>query len=197
MMAATVWTAKLARTVKTAMRMLDNVVDINFYPEKSPTPTCVTVRWAWASWASRIALHLLRIPASDAAVAFADQSMEQVCFHAYWASAELAGERGRYHSFTPAACGTRASCRAGFAGNCWHRSAVAIWSVDQRLDWDSLRPHQNTACATPTASRLHRPPPLPTSSAYRHRLNRPTRTCSSNPTCRASSPWSTSIWLPT
>jgi ribonucleoside-diphosphate reductase alpha chain len=45
-------------------------------------------------------LHLMRVPyASEAAVEFADRSQEVVCYHAYWASTELAAERGRYSSF--------------------------------------------------------------------------------------------------
>jgi ribonucleoside-diphosphate reductase alpha chain len=45
-------------------------------------------------------LHLLRTPyASDAAMSFADRSMEAVCYHAYWASTELAEERGRYATY--------------------------------------------------------------------------------------------------
>jgi ribonucleoside-diphosphate reductase alpha chain len=45
-------------------------------------------------------LHLLRLPyASEAAMRFADTSMEAVCYHAYWASTELAEERGRYSTF--------------------------------------------------------------------------------------------------
>src|SRR4029450_3674109 len=45
-------------------------------------------------------LHLMRTPyASPAAVEFADQSMEAICYHAYWASTELAAERGRYSSY--------------------------------------------------------------------------------------------------
>ena len=46
------------------------------------------------------ALYQLRLPyASDAAVQFADCSMESVCYHAYWASTQLAEERGRYSSY--------------------------------------------------------------------------------------------------
>ena len=41
--------AKLQRTIKTAMRMLDNVIDVNYYAVKKPaTPTCATAQWAWA-----------------------------------------------------------------------------------------------------------------------------------------------------
>ena len=48
--------AKLQQTIRTAMRMLDNVIDINYYAvPRRATRTSSTGRWAWASWASRIA----------------------------------------------------------------------------------------------------------------------------------------------
>jgi ribonucleoside-diphosphate reductase alpha chain len=132
---------KLSRTVKTAMRMLDNVVDINFYPVKKARNANLRHRpVGMGIMGFQDCLHLLRIPyASDAAVAFADQSMEQVCFQAYWASTELAQERGRYHSY---------------AGSLWDKGILPHDSLDllaqQRggylevdrsstLDWDSLR----------------------------------------------------------
>jgi ribonucleoside-diphosphate reductase alpha chain len=86
------------------------------------------------------ALYELRVPyASDAAVAFADRSMEAVCYHAYWASTELAAERGRYSSYR---------------GSLWDRGILPQDSLDllaeQRggyveidrsstLDWEALR----------------------------------------------------------
>jgi ribonucleoside-diphosphate reductase alpha chain len=58
---------KLKKTINTAMRMLDNVIDINYYAVKKPvTPTCVTVLWVWASWRSKTVCtsnaYSLRIP---------------------------------------------------------------------------------------------------------------------------------------
>ena len=45
-------------------------------------------------------LQMMRVPyASQAAVEFADTSMEAVCYHAYWASSLLAEERGRHQSY--------------------------------------------------------------------------------------------------
>ena len=76
------------------------------------TPTSGTARWAWASWASRTACTCCACRTRrDAAVEFADRSMEAVCYYAYWASTELAEERGRYSTLHAAACGTAASCR--------------------------------------------------------------------------------------
>ena len=62
------------------------------------------------------ALYELRMPyASDAAVEFADRSMEAVCYHAYWASTELAAERGRYSSYR---------------GSLWDRGILPLDSLD-------------------------------------------------------------------
>jgi ribonucleoside-diphosphate reductase alpha chain len=85
-------------------------------------------------------LHQMRTPyASEAAVDFADRSMEAVCYQAYWASTELAAERGRYSSF---------------AGSLWDRGILPQDSLDllaesrgghvevdrsATLDWDALR----------------------------------------------------------
>ena len=104
------------------------------------TPTCAIARSASASWASRTRSTKLGVPyASEAAVDFADRSMEAVCYHAYWASTELAAERGRYSSYR---------------GSLWDRGILPIDSLDllaeQRggyveldrsttLDWDALR----------------------------------------------------------
>ena len=93
---------KLARTVQTAMRMLDNVVDINFYA--TPKARNANLRHrpvGMGIMGFADCLYQLGIAyASPEAVEFADRSMEAVCYQAYWASTELAQERGRYSSFT-------------------------------------------------------------------------------------------------
>jgi ribonucleoside-diphosphate reductase alpha chain len=93
--------AKLKRTIATAMRMLDNVVDINYYAVSKARNSNLRHRPVGLGvMGFQDCLHLLRIPyASQAAVEFADRSMEALCYHAYWASTELAAERGRYSSF--------------------------------------------------------------------------------------------------
>ena len=93
--------AKLKKTVATAMRMLDNVIDINYYAVKKARDSNLRHRPVGLGLMGfQDALHELRVPyASDAAVEFADRSMEAVCYHAYWASTELAQERGRYSSY--------------------------------------------------------------------------------------------------
>jgi ribonucleoside-diphosphate reductase alpha chain len=93
--------AKLERTVATAMRMLDNVIDINYYAVKKARDSNLRHRPVGLGiMGFQDCLYQLRIPyASAEAVAFADVSMEAVCFHAYSASTELAKERGRYSSY--------------------------------------------------------------------------------------------------
>ena len=92
---------KLKRTTATAMRMLDNVIDINYYAVKKARDSNLRHRPVGLGiMGFQDCLYQLRVPyASDEAVAFADRSMEAVCYHAYWASTELAEERGRYSSY--------------------------------------------------------------------------------------------------
>ena len=133
--------AKLKKTVATAMRMLDNVIDINYYAVKKARDSNLRHRPVGLGiMGFQDALYELRTPyASDAAVSFADQSMEAVCYYAYWASTELAKERGRYSSYR---------------GSLWDRGILPIDSLEllaeQRggyvevdrsatLDWGLLR----------------------------------------------------------
>lgn len=92
---------KLKRTIRTAMRMLDNVIDINFYPvQKARNANLKHRPVGLGIMGFQDCLHLKRVPyASHEAVEFADRSMELVAYHAYWASTELAQERGRYASY--------------------------------------------------------------------------------------------------
>ena len=92
---------KLKRTTATAMRMLDNVIDINYYAVKKARDSNLRHRPVGLGiMGFQDCLYQLRVPyASEEAVAFADRSMEAVCYHAYWASTELAEERGRYSSY--------------------------------------------------------------------------------------------------
>jgi ribonucleoside-diphosphate reductase alpha chain len=133
--------AKLKRTVATAMRMLDNVIDINYYAVKKARDSNLRHRPVGLGiMGFQDALYELGVPyASDAAVEFADRSMEAVCYQAYWASTELAEERGRYSSYR---------------GSLWDRGILPMDSLDllaqQRggyvdversatLDWNALR----------------------------------------------------------
>ena len=93
--------AKLRKTIATAMRMLDNVIDINYYAVKKARDSNLRHRPVGLGLMGfQDALYALRVPyASDAAVQFADQSMEAICYYAYEASSALAEERGRYSSY--------------------------------------------------------------------------------------------------
>ncbi len=132
---------KLRRTVSIAMRMLDNVIDINYYAVKKARDSNVRHRPVGLGlMAFQDSLYKLRIPyASQAAIEFADQSMEAICYYAYWASTELARERGRYSSYP---------------GSLWDRGILPLDTLDMlakerggyvevdrssTLDWDALR----------------------------------------------------------
>jgi ribonucleoside-diphosphate reductase alpha chain len=133
--------AKLRRTIATAMRMLDNVIDINYYAVNKARNSNLKHRPVGLGiMGFQDCLHALRLPyASPAAMDFADASMEAVCYHAYWASTELAQERGRY---------------ASYRGSLWDRGILPQDSlkllreerggyvdVDESstLDWEGLR----------------------------------------------------------
>jgi ribonucleoside-diphosphate reductase alpha chain len=132
---------KLMRTVRTAMRMLDNVIDINYYAvDKARNANLRHRPVGLGIMGFQDCLHLLRVPyASAEALQFADRSMEMVAYCAYWASTELAEERGRYSSFK---------------GSLWDRGILPQDSLDllaaerggyvevdrsSNLDWDPLR----------------------------------------------------------
>jgi ribonucleoside-diphosphate reductase alpha chain len=92
---------KLKRTVGTAMRMLDNVIDLNFYSVNKARNSNFKHRPVGLGiMGFQDCLHMLRIPyGSQAAVEFSDRSMEQICYTAYRASTDLAEERGPYSTF--------------------------------------------------------------------------------------------------
>src|SRR3989449_541355 len=92
---------KLKKTVATAMRMLDNVIDINYYAVRKARDSNLKHRPVGLGiMGFQDCLQLLRIPyASQQAVEFADRSMEAIAYFSYWASTELAEERGRYASY--------------------------------------------------------------------------------------------------
>ncbi len=92
---------KLRSTVSTAMRMLDNVIDINYYAvNKARNANFKHRPVGLGIMGFQDCLHQMRVPyASAEAVQFADQSMEAVAYYAYWASTQLAEERGRYSTY--------------------------------------------------------------------------------------------------
>ncbi len=92
---------KLQRSVNTAVRMLDNVIDINYYAVPQAQNSNLKHRPVGLGiMGFQDALYLQQIAyASDAAVTFADQSMEAISYFAIEASAQLAEERGSYETF--------------------------------------------------------------------------------------------------
>src|SRR5699024_8753715 len=92
---------QLEHTVRTAVRMLDNVIDINFYTIDEARQANLRHRpIGLGLMGFQVALFQLGLPpASAGAVEFADRSMEQVSYFAISASARLAAERGRYTTF--------------------------------------------------------------------------------------------------
>ncbi|MFP5443452.1 MAG: ribonucleoside-diphosphate reductase subunit alpha, partial [Betaproteobacteria bacterium] len=132
---------KLKKTITVAMRMLDNVIDINYYAVKKARDSNLRHRPVGLGvMAFQDSLYELRIPyASQAAVEFADKSMEAICYYAYWASTELARDRGQYSSYK---------------GSLWDRGILPFDTLDMlsqarggyvevdrssTLDWDALR----------------------------------------------------------
>ena len=132
---------KLQITVKTVMRMLDNVIDVNYYP--TPAAQLSNSRHrpiGLGVMGLQDALYRKRIPFdSVAAVDFNDEIIEAIAFYAYHASSDLAVERGKYPSF---------------GGSKWDRGLLPLDTLDllenergvtlmvdrkSRLDWDGLR----------------------------------------------------------
>ena len=138
---------KLKKTVRTAIRMLDNVIDINYYSVPQARRSNLRHRpIGLGMMGFQDALYLLDTPyASEAAVQFADRSMELISYYAIESSVELAKERGTYGSFE---------------GSLWSQGVLPIDSIrlvsetrdpshcmmDTRstLDWDTLRTEVKT-----------------------------------------------------
>ena len=133
--------AKLKKTITVAMRMLDNVIDINYYAVKKARDSNMRHRPVGLGlMAFQDSLYEMRVPyASQEAVNFADESMEAICYYAYWASTELAKERGQYSSYK---------------GSLWDQGILPLDTLDMlakarggyvevdrsaKLDWDALR----------------------------------------------------------
>jgi ribonucleoside-diphosphate reductase alpha chain len=133
--------AKLQKTISTAMRMLDNVIDINYYAVKKARDSNLRHRPVGLGvMGFQDALYELRVPyASKEAVEFADRSMEAICYYAYWASTDLARERGKYTSYR---------------GSLWDKGILPLDTLEllererggyvevdrsASLDWDALR----------------------------------------------------------
>ena len=153
---------KLEKTVSTAMRMLDNVIDINYYSVPQARRANLRHRPVGLGLMGfQDALYKKRIAYATAeAVQFADSSMEAISYYAIKASTDLAAERGRYSTFE---------------GSLWAKGILPIDSIElleeqrggylqqdraQTLDWDGLRErvktvgmrNSNTMAIAPTAT---------------------------------------------
>ncbi|MCU7930513.1 MAG: ribonucleoside-diphosphate reductase subunit alpha [Candidatus Thiodiazotropha sp. (ex Codakia rugifera)] len=153
---------KLQKTVTTAMRMLDNVIDYNFYSVPQARHSNLRHRPVGLGiMGFQDALYKQRLPyTSDEALSFADRSMEAVSYFAIQASSDLAAERGRYSTYE---------------GSLWSQGILPIDSLkllkaergdylqvdeSQTLDWDALRDkiktqgmrNSNTMAIAPTAT---------------------------------------------
>jgi ribonucleoside-diphosphate reductase alpha chain len=133
--------AKLKQTVATAMRMLDNVIDINYYAVKKARDSNLKHRPVGLGvMGFQDALYQIRVPyASQAAVEFADRSMEAVCYHAYWASTELAAERGRYSSYRGSLWDRGVLPQDTLALLARERGGHVEVDTSATMDWDALR----------------------------------------------------------
>lgn len=153
---------KLKETIRVVIRMLDNVIDINYYPIEAARAANMKHRpIGLGVMGLQDALYVRRIPFdSIEAVSFNDEILEAVAFYAYSASADLAEERGSYPSFV---------------GSKWDRGLLPLDTLErleqergvplevdrtQRLDWDHLRQkiqqqgmrHSNCLAIAPTAT---------------------------------------------
>ena len=133
---------KLEQTIRTAVRMLDNVIDINYYSvEQARTSNMRHRPVGLGIMGFQDALYKLGIAyGSEQAVTFADRSMEAISYFAIDASSNLAQERGAY---------------ASFSGSLWSRGIMPIDSLkllqqergedylevdySAQLDWSALR----------------------------------------------------------
>jgi ribonucleoside-diphosphate reductase alpha chain len=153
---------KLAATIRTAIRMLDNVIDINFYPTvEAQTANQRHRPIGLGMMGFQDALYMLNVSyASHAAVEFSDKSMEMVSYYAILASTELAQERGTYPTYK---------------GSKWERGLLPIDTIDllekerglkvdmdrsMSMDWAPVRAaikkhgmrNSNTMAIAPTAT---------------------------------------------
>ncbi len=153
---------KLAETIHTAIRMLDNVIDVNFYPiPETKTANMAHRAIGLGLMGFQDALNILGVSyASHEAVEFADKSMEMISYYAILYSSELAKERNPYPSYK---------------GSKWERGLLPIDTVDLlekergetvemnrsiSMDWDKVREsirkhgmrHSNVMAIAPTAT---------------------------------------------
>ena len=152
----------LGETITSAMRMLDNVVDLNFYPTEEAKHANLKHRPVGLGvMGFQDALYNLNIPfQSPAALQFADTTQEKIAYHAILGSSKLAKERGAYESYK---------------GSKWDKGIFPVDTLDlleeerglkveidrkESLDWTPVREHikefgmrnSNTMAIAPTAT---------------------------------------------
>ena len=133
---------KLEKTINTAIRMLDNVIDINYYAVPQAKNSNLKHRpIGLGIMGFQDALYIKELPySSEEAISFADESMEMVSYYAIKASSDLAVERESYSSYE---------------GSLWSKGILPLDSIEilkkdrgeefievdtsSRLDWDGLR----------------------------------------------------------
>ena len=132
---------KLKRTVRTGMRMLDNVIDLNFYSVNKARNSNFKHRPVGLGiMGFQDCLHMLRIPyGSKAAVEFSDRTMEQICYTAYHASADLAEERGAYATFKNSLWDQGILPLDTLKLLAEQRGGYVDCDTSSSLDWDALR----------------------------------------------------------
>ena len=132
---------KLKRTVGTAMRMLDNVIDLNYYSVNKARNSNFKHRPVGIGiMGFQDCLHMLRIPyGSQAAVEFSDRSMESVAYTAYAASADLAEERGPYSTFKGSLWDKGIFPHESLKLLAEERGGYVETDMSSTLDWDTLR----------------------------------------------------------
>lgn len=132
---------KLKNTIRTAMRMLDNVIDINYYSVAKARNSNLKHRPVGLGiMGFQDCLHQMGTSyASEAAVQFADSSMEAVCYYAYWASSELAAERGRYASYRGSLWDRGILPQDSLKLLAQERGGYVEVEMSSSLDWPALR----------------------------------------------------------
>jgi len=132
---------KLKRTVGTAMRMLDNVIDLNYYSVNKARNSNFKHRPVGIGiMGFQDCLHMLRIPyGSQAAVDFSDGSMESIAYTAYAASADLAEERGPYSTFKGSLWDKGVFPHESLKLLSEERGGYVEADLSSSLDWDTLR----------------------------------------------------------
>ena len=132
---------KLRRTVGTAMRMLDNVIDLNYYSVNKARNSNFKHRPVGLGiMGFQDCLHMLRIPyGSQAAVEFSDRSMEAIAYTAYWASTDLAEERGPYATFKGSLWNKGVFPHESLKLLAEERGGYVEADLSATLDWEALR----------------------------------------------------------